>query len=272
MTPLIPMTPKSRSSRQKAPMTAMLFRLLITGTTAGTLALGVLAGATTAHAFTPETRFTLAILDVHESVRERQAGVERLAVEVRKRTSVQAEPAVAFVPLEAGELFRFPFVVLPVCRELPPLSDEDTRLLRRYLDVGGLLLIDNCQGRPDGAAANWINDQIQRLYPRRTLAPLPSEHSIFRAFYLLDRAYGRTMATSDVMSITDGGRTLIILQPNDMFGALMHDAFGNPIFQVTPRHREMTRRQGVNLVLYALTMDYKEDQIHIPFILQRRRP
>ncbi len=28
---------------------------------------------------------------------------------------------------------------------------------------------------------------------------------------------------------------------------------------------------GVNLVMYALCLDYKEDQVHIPFILQRRR-
>ena len=225
-----------------------------------------------AHAFSPETQFTLAVLDLDESVRDRKAGVERLAVEVRKRTSVQAAREVAFIDLEAAELFRYPFVILPVCRELPPLSDEDTRLLRRYLDVGGLLLVDNCQGRSDGSAARWIESQISRIYPQRPMNPLHSEHSLFRAFYLLDRAYGRTMETREVRGVSESGRTMIILQPNDMLGALMHDAFGNPVFQLASRHREMSRRQGVNLVLYALTLDYKEDQIHIPFILQRRQP
>jgi hypothetical protein len=41
---------------------------------------------------------------------------------------------------------------------------------------------------------------------------------------------------------------------------------------VTPgggRQREMAARFGVNLVMYALTGNYKADQVHVPFILQR---
>jgi hypothetical protein len=28
---------------------------------------------------------------------------------------------------------------------------------------------------------------------------------------------------------------------------------------------------GVNLVMYALCLDYKTDQVHVPFIMRRRR-
>jgi hypothetical protein len=35
--------------------------------------------------------------------------------------------------------------------------------------------------------------------------------------------------------------------------------------------REVSFRLGVNLVMYSLCLDYKEDQVHIPFILERRR-
>jgi hypothetical protein len=28
---------------------------------------------------------------------------------------------------------------------------------------------------------------------------------------------------------------------------------------------------GVNLVMYALCLDYKADQVHVPFIMKRRR-
>ena len=31
------------------------------------------------------------------------------------------------------------------------------------------------------------------------------------------------------------------------------------------------RRLGVNIAMYALCLDYKEDQVHIPFIMKRRR-
>ena len=35
------------------------------------------------------------------------------------------------------------------------------------------------------------------------------------------------------------------------------------------RRQEMALRFGINLVLYALTGNYKADQIHVPFILER---
>ena len=37
------------------------------------------------------------------------------------------------------------------------------------------------------------------------------------------------------------------------------------------RPGERAFRLGVNLVMYALCLDYKEDQVHIPFILKKRR-
>ena len=33
--------------------------------------------------------------------------------------------------------------------------------------------------------------------------------------------------------------------------------------------REMAYRAGVNIVMYALTGNYKADQVHIPAIMQR---
>jgi hypothetical protein len=34
--------------------------------------------------------------------------------------------------------------------------------------------------------------------------------------------------------------------------------------------RELAFRLGINLILYALTGNYKEDQIHVPFIKRRQ--
>ena len=45
-----------------------------------------------------------------------------------------------------------------------------------------------------------------------------------------------------------------------------------PMFPVMPggeRQREMANRFGVNLVMYALTGNYKTDQVHIPALLER---
>ena len=37
----------------------------------------------------------------------------------------------------------------------------------------------------------------------------------------------------------------------------------------TERQREMAYRTGVNIVMYALTGNYKADQVHVPALLER---
>ncbi|MCH7651536.1 MAG: hypothetical protein IIA63_10325, partial [Nitrospinae bacterium] len=37
------------------------------------------------------------------------------------------------------------------------------------------------------------------------------------------------------------------------------------------RQRRLSLRLGVNIVLYALTLDYKKDMVHLPIILERLR-
>lgn len=231
----------------------------------------VAAAAGSAMAFGPKTQLRLGVLDLGAGADERVPALQRLAYEIRKRTSIEAAPDVAKVPLEADKLFAYPFVVAAVCRDPAPLTAAQVRLLRRYLDMGGMLLIDNCQGRAGGAAERWARTESSRLYPDRALKALPADHSLTRSFYLLDRAYGRTNDRGDLEGIDEGDRTVVLYHPNDMLGALLRDPFGNPIFDVPERQRELAQRQGVNIVLYALTLNYKKDQIHIPFILKRRQ-
>ena len=61
---------------------------------------------------------------------------------------------------------------------------------------------------------------------------------------------------------------------NDLGGAWARDDFGNYDFPCEPggeQQRELAFRLGVNLVMYALCLDYKSDQVHVPFIMRRRR-
>ena len=60
---------------------------------------------------------------------------------------------------------------------------------------------------------------------------------------------------------------------HDLAGALSRDNLGSYSFPVTPggdAQREQAFRFAVNLVMYALCLDYKDDQVHAPFIMRRR--
>ena len=73
--------------------------------------------------------------------------------------------------------------------------------------------------------------------------------------------------------ITYGDRMAIVYSRHDLGGALQRDKLGAWSQAVVPGgevQREHAIRLGVNLVLYALCTDYKDDQVHAPFIMRRR--
>ena len=50
------------------------------------------------------------------------------------------------------------------------------------------------------------------------------------------------------------------------------DDRNRPLYPVVPggeAQREMSFRTGVNIVMYALTGNYKADQVHVPALLER---
>ena len=53
---------------------------------------------------------------------------------------------------------------------------------------------------------------------------------------------------------------------NDKLGHWKYDVVGGGSLQ-----RKTSVRLGVNIILYALTLDYKKDMVHLPIILERLR-
>jgi hypothetical protein len=97
---------------------------------------------------------------------------------------------------------------------------------------------------------------------------------VFQTFYLLRDVPGRKIVRPFLYGVDLEDLTPAIYCPNDLGGAWDGDRLGGYTHPCTPggeRQREMTYRMGVNLVMYALTGNYKKDQVHIPFILKRRR-
>ncbi|MEZ4249175.1 MAG: DUF4159 domain-containing protein [Polyangiales bacterium] len=106
-----------------------------------------------------------------------------------------------------------------------------------------------------------------------SLRPIARDHTIFRSFYLVDRPFGRVRGPDTVEGLELGGRLAVVYTRHDLGGALARDNLGNWVHPVTPGgddQRERAIRFGVNLVMYALCLDYKDDQVHAPFIMRRR--
>ena len=98
-------------------------------------------------AFGEASGVELVSLDVGKGIERARSVTERLAWEVRKRSSVEPilEPGKA--RLGQASLFRSPFLYWRGSDEFPPLSDEEIESLRKYVHRGGFILIDDATAK-----------------------------------------------------------------------------------------------------------------------------
>lgn len=245
--------------------------------TAGLMAAvgGVVSWPRGARAIGDRSAFDIAQLQYEGGLwNPREGGVEKLLLEVEKRTSILV--ATRSVPVLPGarELFEHPFLMWSGDRGFDPLSEEAVVQLGLYLRAGGFLVIDNAEGVSDGAFDQSVRRDMARILPSLAWEDVPSDHVIYKSFYLLDQPYGRLEVSPVLEGIPQDDRLMVVYTHNDVQGAWARDNFGNHLYDVFPggeRQRELSYRFGINCVMYALCINYKADQVHVPFILKRRQ-
>jgi hypothetical protein len=204
----------------------------------------------------------------------RPTGLRRLLWEVTQRTSIEVRLEPEPVAPEDAKLFRYPLLYWSGSGALPPLSEEAVKRLRRHLTYGGTLLIDSADAEPGGPFDVTVRRELERVLPRAPMARVPQGHVLYKTFYLVEHQAGRTLRLPHLDGVVVDDRYAVIYSQNDLGGAWARDAFGRWEFEVTPggeRQREMAFRLGINLVMYSLCLDYKDDLVHTPFIMKRRR-
>jgi hypothetical protein len=204
----------------------------------------------------------------------RPDAMRRLLWEVTQRTSIEASLDVQLLDAQDAQLFRYPFLYWAGSGASAPLGEADLRRLRRFLTYGGTLLVDSADADPGGPFDTAVRRDLQAILPREKLVRIGNDHVIYKSFYLIDHQAGRVIRVPYLEGIFLDKRLTVLYSQNDLGGAWARDAFGRWEYQVTPggeRQREMAFRLGVNMVMYALCLDYKEDLVHAPFILKRRR-
>jgi hypothetical protein len=243
---------------------------------AATAAAGMAVLPRRARAIGPASKFRFGHLQLGESWDPRPTALRRMAWEIEKRTSIEVELEPVPIKLDSKDLHEQPFLYLAGDREIdvPPVAEVEA--LRRFLTFGGFLLIDSADGTTDGAFDQSVRKLIDAVFPRPEagLEVISTEHVIFKSFYLLDKPVGRVAVSGALEGVTRDDRVVCAYVQNDLGGAWARDNFGNWEFTCEPdgeKQRELAFRMGVNLVMYSLCLDYKTDQVHVPFIMRRRR-
>lgn len=246
------------------------------GAVAATLGVGLLCAALApeaARALGESSLFEVrSVAYAGSEPRPRPTAPRRLAWEVRKRTSIDVQLEPGSSRLDDPSIFESPFLYWSGERAFDPLSEREIVGLRRFVRFGGFVLVDDAAPEQDGFDRS-VRRELARAFPSQPLRPIANTHTVFRSFYLLSRPEGRVRGPEQLEAISVGDRVAVVYSRHDLGGAWARDNLGSWLHPVTPGgedQRERAIRLGVNVVMYALCLDYKDDQVHAPFIMRRR--
>ncbi|MEK9796984.1 MAG: DUF4159 domain-containing protein, partial [Alphaproteobacteria bacterium] len=196
-----------------------------------------------------------------------------------RRTSVEPGAPIG-LDIERDELAFFPIIYWPMTDAQKPLSDAARARINQFLRNGGTIVFDTRDQNLSGIGGVGPGTQaLRRLVDGLDIPALievPNEHVLTKAFYLLHDFPGRwdggRVWVQQPDERVNDGVSSVIVGANDYAAAWAIDIDGRPMFPIAPggaRQRELAFRFGVNLVMYALTGNYKADQVHVDAILER---
>ena len=204
----------------------------------------------------------------------RPEGLRSLLSQIARRTSIEVNREPIALKLSDPKLSKYPFIYLGGDEPFQPFPEKDLKALRAHLSYGGFLFIDDNSAESDSGFDRSVRRMITRLFPQTPLRNIPRDHSVFRSFYLLNRVSGRAIVKSYMEGINLKGRTVLMYSVNDQAGAWSRNKLGDWNFDILAggyHQRQLSIRLGINVILYALTLDYKKDMVHLPIILERLR-
>jgi hypothetical protein len=184
--------------------------------------------------------------------------------EILATRSTAALAAPIGVRFDRDALAFYPLLYWPVTAESDSLSETEALSVKRYLKRGGMILFDRQDGTVSDPAIEAVLKRLNRQLDLPPMILMGADHVLTRSFYLLHSMPGRFVDGPiwiQADSADNDGVATVILGSNDWAGEWA--GLGDPANQ------EMAFRFGVNLCIYALTGNYKADQVHLPAILER---
>ena len=243
------------------------------------LAFAVLAAPDTARAQVqpedPTMQIRLAYVRTGDARVDRMtaAGLSALTDMLIERTAVEPGPPVGVDPA-SDDLSVYPILYWAAPSQPQRLPDAAVANLDRYMRLGGLLFVDTRDaGAPRPTGTPGPAAILLQGFDAPPLEPVAADNVLGKSFYLLSAFPGRLRGakvwaeSASAASARDGVAALMV-GDGDWAAAWAADSAGRPL-TTEGRQRELALRFGVNLVMVALTGNYKGDQVHLPALLER---
>jgi len=247
------------------------------------------AGELTDQQAATATRLAYVITGDAETDETARLGLDQLTRTLNQRTSASLADPVGLDPAR-DELAFYPWLYWPIAASQPQPPAAAVARIAAFMHNGGTIVFDTRDAlSPEGTAtpqAQWLRKLLTGV-DVPPLEPAPRDHVVTKTFYLLDSFVGRFengktwIEALPPLDPNDNAKrparagdsvSPIVITSNDLAGAWAAREDGSPLYPLVPggpRQREMALRAGVNLVMYALTGNYKADQVHARDLLER---
>ncbi len=202
----------------------------------------------------------------------RNTAASAWSMELVNRTSAPGRLISKEVALDRPELCTEPFAIWAGDTDVGSLSSAERRNLAKYIRLGGVLVVDDSDPG-SGAFGRSVRRELAKILPESPPVRLAPTHVVFKTFYIVDRPVGRVLGPPTIEAIVRGKNAQVLLLQHDLLGALARSDQGGYALATEPssyEHRQYAIRFAVNIAMYVLCSDYKDDQVHAPFLMRRR--
>lgn len=167
---------------------------------------------------------------------------------VQANTNIKVNALYKFVDVSSDEIFSYPFLFLTGHGNIVFSTDEVNRL-RKYLENGGFLYIDDDYGLDKA-----IRREMKKVLPGNDFIEVPFSHKIFNIFYKFENGIPKTHEHDKNPPQTFGiflGNRLSVLYT---FESNPSDGWADPEVHNDPKDkREEALKFGTNIIIYALS-------------------
>ncbi|HZW37799.1 MAG TPA: DUF4159 domain-containing protein [Ignavibacteriaceae bacterium] len=167
---------------------------------------------------------------------------------IRENTNLNVKDIYQFADLSTDEIFSYPFIFMTGHGNIV-FTDAEAERLRKYLDAGGFLYIDDDYGLDKA-----VRRELKKVFPDKDFQEIPFDHPIYHIVFDFPSGPPKTHKHDE--------------KPPQGFGIFINEKLAvyytyeaNPsdgwadieVHQDPPEKREEALRFGTNIVVYALS-------------------
>jgi hypothetical protein len=173
---------------------------------------------------------------------------------IARYTEIPVAPTGVVVALSSTDALRYPFLFMT--GHLPVRFTEAERAnLKRFLDRGGFLFVDDHNHDIDGQFHKTVSEEIERT--AGPLVNVPNNHELYSSFFTFPdgppntshelNGWGDNLIHKELKAVMRGSRIALLYSNKDYSSEWSYHPENKRFYSVD------NTRFGVNIVVYALT-------------------